>query len=596
MGGFKFGGFALKGLGLAAALAGLWFLLSNLGFDLGSSPPPEKAAEQMTGASADQLVGSFAGAADGVAPPVAQVSTGTVAAPTPKPQQQSNVLSDAQQRLIAESLQRQAERDQVLEDRRLAAENSPLGDSIYGKVPPRKSAQSTVAAGAATSDGGMGQETSYDPAANLPALAPETGFDQGQGASAGAYGAQADTRYTLAPGTVIGAALMGEIRSELPGVVRAMVTADVFDSTTMRNVVIPRGSQLVGSYANTTTTGQQRLFVYWNSLRLPDGRIFDLGRAGALDAYGASGLTGKRQSGFLASLVQATLLGIAQNATGSQSSSSDLTNAAKIASGQAVGTVAERYLSERLAAGPRFTIAAGTVVNVILEQPFTFAQGAALEDHGALEVSPQRVQPVSWTAPRQVQAQPARPVQAVARAAVSVEAAPSSQAAATIPPYDRSDYSIDASGGWGDNDSDCRNTRQELLAEISTVPVTYSSSGCTVAHGRWLDPYTGKVFTEARGLDIDHLVPLAWAHVHGAGFWPSERKVAFANDKRNLFAVEASVNRDKGAKGPLDWLPPNAAFQCEYTLRFERMVRTWALSLSGDEARGLRAVRDERCA
>ncbi len=149
-------------------------------------------------------------------------------------------------------------------------------------------------------------------------------------------------------------------------------------------------------------------------------------------------------------------------------------------------------------------------------------------------------------------------------------------------------------GSWTDDDGDCFNTRHELLAQLSTTAVTTRS--CLVIHGRWNDPYTGRVFTEARNLDIDHLVPLKWAWDHGAANWDQNTRVSFANDARNLFAVEASANREKGASGPLDWLPPNFGFRCEYVMRFKRIALMWHLEMSPAERSQMDALQARVCA
>lgn len=157
-------------------------------------------------------------------------------------------------------------------------------------------------------------------------------------------------------------------------------------------------------------------------------------------------------------------------------------------------------------------------------------------------------------------------------------------------PYDRGLY-----GDWIDEDADCMNTRHEVLQELSTGPVTLSEDGCWVEHGRWLDPYTNGTFSNPRDLDVDHMVPLAWAHAHGADKWPKDKRQAFANDPVNLFAVDAGTNRAKGAKGPLEWLPPNAAFQCSYVIRFERIVRNYELDYSDFERQEMAALRTKLC-
>lgn len=157
-------------------------------------------------------------------------------------------------------------------------------------------------------------------------------------------------------------------------------------------------------------------------------------------------------------------------------------------------------------------------------------------------------------------------------------------------PYDR-----DLFGGWADADHDCMNTRHELLAELSTGPIQVSRNGCSVTRGRWLDPYTDGIYTNPRDLDIDHMVPLAYAWDHGAENWPAEKRVKFANDPSNLFAVQASANRQKGADGPLDWLPPSAAFHCQYLLRFTRISLSYGLTFTNAEALAIDQLTNATC-
>ena len=119
---------------------------------------------------------------------------------------------------------------------------------------------------------------------------------------------------------------------------------------------------------------------------------------------------------------------------------------------------------------------------------------------------------------------------------------------------------------WIDADKDCQNTRNEVLIRDSLKPVTFKSSKkCKVASGLWKCPYTGKIFTNPRKLDIDHVVPLKEAYLSGAYTWNKSKKKVFANDLQNphhLLAVEAKANRTKGAKDPANWLPSLA--ECKY--------------------------------
>lgn len=143
-------------------------------------------------------------------------------------------------------------------------------------------------------------------------------------------------------------------------------------------------------------------------------------------------------------------------------------------------------------------------------------------------------------------------------------------------------YSRDQFGsGWTDTDGDCRDSRQEALITQSTNEVVFKTDRkCKVAQGRWISPYTGSVIYDSATIDIDHVVPLKWAWNHGANTWSQSKRESFANDPINLWAVENTLNRQKGAKGLDKWLPPNG--RCPYASRFVRLVMIYGLSLPAD--------------
>lgn len=147
--------------------------------------------------------------------------------------------------------------------------------------------------------------------------------------------------------------------------------------------------------------------------------------------------------------------------------------------------------------------------------------------------------------------------------------------------------------GWLDFDGDCRDARQEALAEQSTGQVRFDARGCRVVAGRWISPFTGKVIHDPSAIDIDHVVPLKWAWDRGANTWSQEKRERFANDPVNLLSVEASLNRSKGAKGILEWLPPSG--ECQYILRFLRVVALYDLKLSSEERAAHTDLRATMC-
>jgi hypothetical protein len=137
--------------------------------------------------------------------------------------------------------------------------------------------------------------------------------------------------------------------------------------------------------------------------------------------------------------------------------------------------------------------------------------------------------------------------------------------------YNRSDWKH-----WSDFDRDCMNTRHEILADQADGRIKLSPDGCYVSTGLWNDPFSGKQLTRASDLDVDHVIPLKWAHDHGGDAWSAAKKEIFANDPINLLAVDDGLNQKKGAKGPDEWLPPNRAFRCEYLFIWEQVLEKYS--------------------
>ncbi len=96
--------------------------------------------------------------------------------------------------------------------------------------------------------------------------------------------------YQVMAGTVIPAALLTGINSDLPGQVIASVTEDVRDTATGQHLLIPQGSRLVGRYDSRVAFGQRRVLLVWTRLILPDTSSIALDRLPGIDPAGYAGL------------------------------------------------------------------------------------------------------------------------------------------------------------------------------------------------------------------------------------------------------------------------------------------------------------------
>jgi hypothetical protein len=138
----------------------------------------------------------------------------------------------------------------------------------------------------------------------------------------------------------------------------------------------------------------------------------------------------------------------------------------------------------------------------------------------------------------------------------------------------------DAPGGHNGCD-----TRDDVLNRDLTDKTYVFTKRCpdAVETGTLHDPYTSAVIDFHRGakigeaVQIDHIVPLALAWDMGAYDWPAAQRIRFANDPANLLAVSGQANEDKSDSQPALWMPPNAAFHCQYAIQFIAVSRGYGL-------------------
>lgn len=96
--------------------------------------------------------------------------------------------------------------------------------------------------------------------------------------------------YVLQAGSVIPAALVTGLRSDLPGQITAQVTEHIYDSPTGRFLLVPQGARLIGEYDSRVAFGQRRVLLVWTRMILPNGRSIVLERQPGADEAGYAGL------------------------------------------------------------------------------------------------------------------------------------------------------------------------------------------------------------------------------------------------------------------------------------------------------------------
>ncbi len=184
----------------------------------------------------------------------------------------------------------------------------------------------------------------------------------------------ASSPYLLSAGSVISASLITGLRSDLPGLVTAQVTSQVFDSPTGRILLIPQGSRLIGSYDSVVAFGQKRALIVWQRIMLPDGRSIRIDNVPATDASGYAGLQDKvdfHTWALLKGVALSTLLGVGSQLT--VTGESDLVQAIRESTQQNVSRAGDQLTSRNLNIQPTISIRPGATVLLIVHKDLILA-------------------------------------------------------------------------------------------------------------------------------------------------------------------------------------------------------------------------------
>jgi len=181
--------------------------------------------------------------------------------------------------------------------------------------------------------------------------------------------------YIVQAGTVIPAALITGIRSDLPGQITAQVTETVYDSPTGRFLLIPQGAKLIGQYDSSVAFGQSRVLLVWTRLIMPNGASIVLERQPGADTEGYAGLEddvdyhwGTLFKGALLS----TLLSVGAEA-GSSGQDSDVVRALRQGASNSVSQTGQQIIQRQLNIQPTLTIRPGFPVRVIVNRDLVLA-------------------------------------------------------------------------------------------------------------------------------------------------------------------------------------------------------------------------------
>jgi type IV secretion system protein TrbI len=179
--------------------------------------------------------------------------------------------------------------------------------------------------------------------------------------------------FVIQAGTIIPAALITGVRSDLPGQITAQITETVYDTPSGRIRLIPQGARLIGIYDSQIAFGQSRVLLVWTRLIMPNGRSIVLERQQGADAGGYSGLEDEVDNHwaelFKAALLS-TILGVgAELGSGADTgSNTDIIQALRLSAANSLNQTGQQVVRRNLNIQPTLTIRPGFPVNVIVNR------------------------------------------------------------------------------------------------------------------------------------------------------------------------------------------------------------------------------------
>jgi type IV secretion system protein VirB10 len=176
--------------------------------------------------------------------------------------------------------------------------------------------------------------------------------------------------YRLMEDTTVETVLVNRLAGAAVGPVICMVTTDVYSASGLR-LLIPKGTRLLGRVTAVASTNQERLFVAFHRMIMPDGYSVSLDKFQGLDVVGQTGLRDLVNHHYvkifgaslaLAGIAAVTQIGNTGAAYGSYDFGVSMRNGASEQLGQSAQRIMERFLNTL----PTFTIRERARVKIML--------------------------------------------------------------------------------------------------------------------------------------------------------------------------------------------------------------------------------------
>ncbi|MFI4956710.1 MAG: TrbI/VirB10 family protein [Gammaproteobacteria bacterium] len=182
---------------------------------------------------------------------------------------------------------------------------------------------------------------------------------------------QVDLDYKILQGKRFNGVLTHAINSDLPGMVVAEISQPVYGEMGTE-ILLPKGTRLVGQYNASVKKGQSRLFFVWQRAITPSGIDIDISSPGA-DRMGQAGLTGDVDTHFWEVFGQSVLMSSLALGVSSFGEQGLYANQYQNEVGQSLIDASSEMMLSNDNIKPTIRIEQGTIINIVAAKDLDFS-------------------------------------------------------------------------------------------------------------------------------------------------------------------------------------------------------------------------------
>ena len=177
--------------------------------------------------------------------------------------------------------------------------------------------------------------------------------------------------YEVKAGSVIPAALITGLNSDLPGEIVGQVTEHVYDTVTGNHLLIPQGARVLGRYNADIGFAQERAQIVWDRLIMPNGGSVQLETMVGTDKAGYAGLADQvnhHLGRLIGAVILSSVISAGANLATDSAQENNFVDDLGDSAAQQAATIGSQIVDRQLDVQPTITIRPGFKLNILVNK------------------------------------------------------------------------------------------------------------------------------------------------------------------------------------------------------------------------------------